>query len=152
MDQNWEETQTGMDKNGLGRRLYLPRSIFSGHFSQVCNVVSLVLFYQWPLCHMDDALTAAKWHSETAAGTVDTAKPEEPSAPGLSSNPTQSPKTPPAIPILPDLPFEGTPSMGCSILWVPCWPFLAKVELLSQWLIWWSSWKENPDCFPRGGG
>ena len=39
--------------------------------------------------------------------------PEELTAPGLSSNPTHSQETPPpAIPLLSDLPFEATPSMG----------------------------------------
>ena len=66
-----------------------------------------------PLCHMDDALVATEWQGKTALATAGATEPEEPSALGLSSSPAHSSKTPPhAIPVLLDLPFEGTPSMG----------------------------------------
>ena len=102
-----------MGKNGPGRRLYLPRSIFNGQFSQICKGIALMLFYQCPLHHMDDALVATEQQSETNPATADVTKPEEPSTPGLPSSTTCSPKTlPPVTPLLLDLPFEGTPSMG----------------------------------------
>ena len=67
-----------------------------------------------PLCHIDDALAASKQQGKTALATASVTESEEPPTPGLSSSPAQSSETlPPAKPLLPDLPFEGTPSMGC---------------------------------------
>ena len=113
MDQTGEEAWKGKGKNGLGRRLCPPKNIFNSQFSQVCDVVAIVLFYWCPLCNMHDALAAAEQQSKTAPATADVTDPEELTASGFSSNPTCSPETPPpAIPLLPDLPFEGNPSMG----------------------------------------
>ena len=104
-----------MGKNGLGKRAYLPRSIFNGQFGLVCKVVALVFIYWHPPWPYDDALAATKWQSETTPATVDAADQEELTVPGLLSDPTHSPKTPStAIPLLLDLPFEGTLSMGFS--------------------------------------
>ena len=62
---------------------------------------------------MDDMLAPAEQQGKTALAIVDVTELEEPSASWLSSSPTHSIKTPPpAIPLLLDLPFEGTPSMG----------------------------------------
>ena len=69
-----------------------------------------------PLDYMDDALAATMQQGETCLSHCRVPKLEEPSAPGLSSSPACSTETPPTIPLLPDLPFEGTPSMGLLIL------------------------------------
>ena len=62
---------------------------------------------------MDDELVAAAPQGETAPATTATLKLEVLSAPGLSSSTTCPAETPsPIIPLLPDLPFQGTPSMG----------------------------------------
>ena len=63
---------------------------------------------------MDDALAAAMQQGKTALATAGMPELEEPPTPGLSSNPACSTEIPPTIPLLLDLPFEGTPSMGCS--------------------------------------
>ena len=67
-----------------------------------------------PLGYMDDMLVPAMQKDETAPATLGMPEPEEPPAPGLSSSPAHPTEIPPAIPLLLDLPFEGTPSMGCS--------------------------------------
>ena len=61
---------------------------------------------------MDDVLVAAEWQGKTALATAAAPELEEPSAPGLSSSPAHSTETPPVIPLFPDLPFEGTLSVG----------------------------------------
>ena len=92
---------------------------FQEMFSMTSSAESVKLF-PWcistgvPICHIDDALAATKQQGKTTLATLDAIEPEEPSAPGLSSSPTHSIETPPpAIPLLLDLPFESTPSMGC---------------------------------------
>ena len=92
-------------------------------FQEVFSMTSLaksVKLLPWcistsiPLCHMDDALVAAKQQGKTAPTTVGATKLEEPSAPGLSSSPATSLESlPPAIPLLLDLLFEDISSMGC---------------------------------------
>ena len=91
-------------------------------FQEVFSVVSLaesVKLLPWcfstgtPLCLMDDALAATEQQSKTALATVDATDLKELTVLGLSSNPTHSPKTPPpAIHLLPDLPFECTLPWG----------------------------------------
>ena len=104
-----------MDINGQGRRHHLPRNIFNSQFGQVYEVVALVLFYWHPLHHMGNTLVATKWQSEAAPASVDVTDQEVLAAPGLSNNPTHSLETsPPAIPLLPDLPFEDTLLIGHS--------------------------------------
>ena len=111
-------------------------------FQEVFSMVSLaksVKLLPWcfststPIHHMDDELAATKQQSKTAPATADVTELEEPSAPGLSSSSTCSTETPPAIPLLPDLPLEGTPSMGC--------PFFESLAGSSQ---------QNWGCFPSG--
>ena len=90
-------------------------------FQDVFSMTSLVKsvkFFPWcistsiPLHHKDYALAATEWQGKTTLATVDVTKLQESSAQGLSSSPTHSIKTlPAAIPVLLDLPFEGTPSM-----------------------------------------
>ena len=57
---------------------------------------------------MDDALVATEWQGETTTANAGVTEPKEPSTPGLSRSPACSTETPPIIPLLPDLPFEGT--------------------------------------------
>ena len=123
-----------MGKNGPGRRPYLPRSVYNDSSAKSVKLLPLSISTGVPLHHMDDALTATDLQGKTAPATVGVTMPEEPSAPGLSSSPTCSLKAlPPAMPLLPDLPFEGNPSVGC--------PFFESLASPSQ---------KKKDCSPSG--
>ena len=109
---------------------------FPGAFLITCLAESVMLL-PWcvstgiPLHHMDDALVATEQQSETALATVGVTEPEKLSAPGLSSSPAHSLKTPPPAILFYLIFLLRALCPGVPILWVPCWPFAEKEGVLS---------------------
>ena len=104
-----------------------------------------------PTCYISEALATTTQQGKGALATAVVPELEDSPAPGSPSSPACLASTPPSpAPLLPDLPFVGTPH-GVPILQVHCWHLTEKVGPLPQWLTWWSSWQEDLCWFPRGG-
>ena len=109
MERRHEQEQTRMTQEGA--------YTFQEVFSMTSLAITVMLLPWWVsagihLQHMDVTLVVTEQQGETSLITVGVTDPEELCAPGLSSSPTHSIETLlPAIPLLPDLPFEGNPSM-----------------------------------------
>ena len=67
-----------------------------------------------PLCYMSRVLATTMQQDEDILATTTASEPEGSLAPGPSSSPACPPRTLPLpVPPLPDIPFVGTPTVGC---------------------------------------